>query len=445
MKTYDRFIFESYRLDAEKRTIHLNYSFDSAVVFQEVLTLPASLDLSTDNPDLEAALFSLHLAGGASYYKLYSPPRMEVKSGQLTQSQADFWNKLYTLGLGEFFYVNKIDYRGLINFPVTASEHPRRLVPAAQARSRALVPYGGGKDSIVTSQLLASAGTDQTLFRLRPSALITNLAHTAKLPLLEVERSIAPELFELTGPDSYNGHVPITSFISFLTVVVSLLGGFDRIFFSNERSSSYGNVEYLGMTVNHQWSKSLEFEKMLTDYLAKYVTASVKYLNLLRPLSELQIAKLFSKYPQYFSQATSCNRNWRLNQADSNHGLWCGECPKCAFSFALLAGFLEPETVIKMFGKNLFEDPSLIELYQRLWGSLSFKPFECVGTPEEVQAAFYLASKFKEYEKTVAMQYFKQHILPNMKDPKQLVQSLFVPDLTDSPADVANLIQAETS
>ena len=441
MKQFQRFIFDSYDLNPHTRVIALRYSLDDQVKFEETFKLPADLPLEPGHPDLDRALFALHLSGGASYYKTFCPQVIEVRSGRLNQAQAEFWNQLYTHGLGEFFYRNQLDFRGLINFPVDAGA-PAAIAPPAEQPlpKRALVPFGGGKDSIVTTEILRRAEVDQTLLRVRSHRLITALAHTAKLPLLEVERTLAPELFKLGDNGAYQGHVPITAHLSFLSIVVSLLAGFDSVFFSNERSSSYGNVDYLGMEVNHQWSKSAEAEQMIRNYVRGYVTNGVQYLNVIRPLSELRIAQLFARYPEYLGQATSCNRNWTIAERSPDAPRWCGQCPKCAFSFALLSAYLPESQVTAAFGHNLFQDESLLPLYRQLWGTEGFKPFECVGTPEEAQAAFYLSRQRASYRDTPVMQAFKQEVLPNIKHPEHLLQELLEPKLQLSPPAIEQLL-----
>ncbi|HEX3082008.1 MAG TPA: endonuclease domain-containing protein [Candidatus Saccharimonadia bacterium] len=439
MPTYERFIFDSYELKPDARTIELRYSLDDQVHFTETFTLPDGLDLTVHHPNLEPALFALHLSGGASYYKTSCPKTIEVRSGRLTKTQAAFWNKLYTHGLGQFFYENKLDFHGLINFPVTA-ESAYEPGPGKASGKGALVPFGGGKDSIVTTEILRAAGETQTLFRLRGHHIITELAGIAELPVVEVGRTLAPELFELNKAGAYNGHIPITAHISFLTVVIGLLGGYDSVYFSSERSSSYGNVDYLGMEVNHQWSKSLDAERMLRDYISTFVTKSVKYENALRPLSELHIAKIFTQHAEYFHAATSCNRNWVLSERSADAPRWCGECPKCAFSFALFAAYLPAETVSEMFSHNLFEDENLLPLYRELWGVVGFKPFECVGTPEEAGAACYLAQKQSGYTGTPVMDEFVKTVLPGIKDPEQLLKQLYTPELSASPTETTTLL-----
>jgi UDP-N-acetyl-alpha-D-muramoyl-L-alanyl-L-glutamate epimerase len=439
VKTYKRFIFESYDFSASERTIRLRYSLDSEIFFEERLLIGGSNPLNANHPDLDRALFALHLSGGPSYFKTYCPKTIEIKSGRLTKTQAEFWNTLYTYGLGEFFYRNKVDFRGLINFPFQRTDNPAPKLPT-HTPEQALVPFGGGKDSIVTTEILRRAGVNQTLFRVRSHPLIDRLAGLEELPLVQVERTLPKALFDLNEAGALNGHVPITAHISFLSIVISLLLGFDSVFFSNERSSSYGNVAYRGIEVNHQWSKSNQFEQMLRDYIAASVTTDVAYLNVIRPLSELSVAKIFASLPQYFPAATSCNRNWTIAERDPDAPIWCGTCPKCAFSFALLSAYLPANTVEKIFGHNLFQDESLLPLFKELWGAEGFKPFECVGTPEEVQAALYLAGSRPGYIDTFILKTFNESVLPQLKDPKHLVSRLQQPQYDLAPNIIEDLL-----
>lgn len=447
MKSYEKFIFESYTLNRDTRTIELRYRFDDEPVFTETITLAEDAPLErADSADVQRALFGLHLAGGASYFKAYAPKQIEVHSGALNAEQAAFWNDFYTKGLGEYFYVNKIDYHGLINFPVSAeapAEIPQDNLPEPHT---ALVPFGGGKDSQVTVEILRRAGIDVTLFRMQGHQFVTELAEVNNAPLVEVSRALDPQLFELNKQGALNGHVPITGYVTFLTMTVALLYGYDSVFFSNERSSDYGNVEYLGMQVNHQWSKSNEAELMMVDYIEHFVTRKTRYLNALRPLSELAVAKIFVKEPKYFAHVTSCNQNWLWQKLDQNphEGRWCGECDKCSFVFAILAAFLPLDTVVNdIFKKNLFNDTELLPRYRQLWGAEAFKPFQCVGTPEETQAALYLATRHKEYANTVVGQEFLQKVLPGIEDPEALVAGAFTPDYNDVSPYIAELIKRE--
>jgi UDP-N-acetyl-alpha-D-muramoyl-L-alanyl-L-glutamate epimerase len=447
MTTFARFVFGSYALDPEARQIKLNYGFDDSLHFTETIDLPKDLPIvNPDSPDVQRALLGLHLAGGASYFKAYCPPVIEVNSGKLNAKQATFWNEFYTKGLGEFFYQNKIDYHGLINFPVHSDAPDPIEANDLPTPQKALVPFGGGKDSQVTVELLKKRGIDITLFRMKGHHFITELAELNGLPLLEVNRTLDPQLFELNKQGVLNGHVPITGYVTFLTLTAALLYGFDSLFFSNERSSDYGNIEYLGMEVNHQWSKSNEAELMMTSYIESFVTRRSRYLNALRPLSELAVAKLFVREPKYFGHITSCNQNWLWNKLDENpdQPRWCGECDKCAFVFALFAAYLPMDDVVEIFGgKNVFDNPARLPQYRQLWGAEDFKPFQCVGTPEETKAALYLATRSQDYASTAAGQEFIEKVLPGIADPETLVKEQLAPDYRDVPPYITDMIKQE--
>lgn len=463
MKQYQTFIFDSCALDAEAGNIELRYSLDGDVFFTETLLLPGDYQLQAPSPEQDKAIAALHLIGGISYYKTCLPKNIKIndsatslptgerptcpersRGGEgdirrrtLTQEQADFWNTVYTKGLGEFFFKNHIDFRNLVNF----TSHESQVMShesAAQGlktqdsqlkthNSRLLVPIGGGKDSTVTAELLRKAGYDVTLFRIGKHPLIEQAAKIAGLPLLTVERHLAPELFKLNAEGALNGHVPITAYLSFLSVVIAELYGFHAIVMSNERSANEGNTGYLGEQINHQWSKSLEFERTMREYLHGIGT-NVEYFSLLRPLSELSIVRIFAGLPQYFSCVTSCNVNWKLKTQDSRlKTRWCCRCPKCAFAFAMFAAFLPKKTLQEIFGKNLFDEESLQPFFRQLLGLEGFKPFECVGTPEETTAAFLLAEERGDLNDSKAMQVFKKEVKPTIKDGKKLIEKCFRP------------------
>ncbi len=433
MKEYSTFIFDSYDWDPGEGVIRLRYSLDDEVRFTETLTLPSSdawpRPVSYRPEEMARALFALHLIGGISYFKTCLPKTIEIRSGGLTPDEAAFWTQVYEHGLGEFFFQNDIDFRGLIQFPSIA----KKVVAAVsdEARDswkgmRVLIPIGGGKDSLVTTELLRAQRQSCTLFRMGQHPLIDVTAETAHLPLLSIKRALSPELFALNADGALNGHVPITAYLSCVTVVMALVYGFDAVAMSNERSADEGNVAFKGMEINHQWSKSLAFERAFQEYLEKSVTRKVSYFSLLRPLSELTIAKLFVQHRQYLRLFTSCNKNWKL-VGEKPDKRWCGTCPKCAFSYALLAAFLPRKDLAAVFGGDFFNAPELQTLYAELLGLEGHKPFECVGTPEETAAAFLLAHRQGDYEDTAAMKLFVEKILPGIADGDALIAKVLAP------------------
>ncbi len=441
MKTYSTFHFPEYSWNHHAGKISLKYTLDNSIYFEELLKLPEPVTderLKEKQWEIERTLFALHMIGGISYYKTCLPKKIVVRSGDLTLNQTKFWNTVYEHGLGEFFFRNDIDFRGLIKFPVVHSDKATSLNEIVKTKglrekkvekklNRVLVPIGGGKDSMVTIELLKKAGVNVTLLRMEPHPIIEELAHAAGLPILTVQRSLSPNLFDLNEQGALNGHVPITAYLSIVATLVAILYDFDAVVMSNEQSANYGNVEFKGLEINHQWSKSLQFEKLFRRYIAETIESDIEYFSALRPFSELKITEIFSKYPQYFSRVTSCNKNWRILEESESDQKWCGKCPKCAFVFACMAAYVDKNQLKEMFGSILYEDESLIPLFQELLGIKNFKPFECVGTPEETAAAFFLTHKRGDLNKTPVMKMFEQEMVPITSNPDVLIYNSLQP------------------
>ena len=430
-----KFIFESYNIDSVRSAINFKYSFDNGLKFTDTIKFDASSsDWKKNKPLLDRLAFNLHLARGLSYYKAYCPKKIIIKSGTLDKNGAEFWNNLYTKGLGELFYRNKIDYRGLINFPYQTKTAPQAI--HAKTREIALLPWGGGKDSCVSAEILKELKRPFVITSLGDSLIQKKTAALAALaaphaPRIINEGQIDPKLIALNSePGVYNGHIPISAIYYWVTALTAVLKGYRYIVFSNEQSANYGNIRYLGGEINHQYSKSLDFENRFRSYLKNYVTPDIELFSLLRPYSELKISSLFVRHKKYFPVFSSCNRNFSLTKKTNQ--LWCGRCPKCAFVFSQLAAYISRAELVKIFGHDLLDDSSLLPLYQELWGEKKFKPFECVGTPEEVKAALMMTGQRAEWKKDAIVSYFNRRIRPAIKEPQQLIASALQDTLNDN-------------
>ncbi|MFH1671275.1 MAG: hypothetical protein ABH889_00655, partial [Candidatus Portnoybacteria bacterium] len=203
---------------------------------------------------------------------------------------------------------------------------------------------------------------------------------------------------------------PFSAYLAFLTLLVAAVFKYRQIAVSNEKSSNEGNVKYLGKTINHQWSKSFEFEKKFRKYCKEYLTENIEYSSYLRSLYEIQIAKLFSKYPKYFKVFLSCNEAYKTASGTRKpEKKWCGNCSKCLFTYMILYPYLKKEKLVNIFGTDLYEEKKLLPLLQQLTGERGFKPFECVGTTTESRRALELSwKKTKKTEKLpFLLEYFK--------------------------------------
>jgi len=438
-----QFIFRSYSFDAATGDVALTYAIDDEE-FVERLKFPI---LNTPSPipaeTLDRALFALHLAAGVSYYKAKLPPQIIIESGSLSADQAKFWNDLYTLGLGEFFFRNNLDFRGYVDFPVDASAQTPSISPMnGGGNTGAIVPIGGGKDSLVAIELLRSAGIDFDLLMFGNHSRIREVAAEVGKPLLQVTRTIDPKLIDINAAGAWNGHVPITAYVAIASTITALLNGKRDVVFANERSANTGNAEVDGVMINHQYSKSLDAERALQNYLSSFISNDVRCFSLLRPMSELDIARRFAANGKYFNVFSSCNKNFKQGGVPSVTR-WCGKCPKCAFVFVMLGAFIPRRRMVEMFGEDLLMRTDLAEMYKDLTGYGALKPWECVGEFEEVIAAFALIHGRGEYDDSPIMQWFVTDVMSTRKDLDSLIDaSLKMYTEHAMPEEYANLVYA---
>jgi len=429
----NEFEFTSFKLASDRMSVSFYFKFIDILGFEDVFEEKISLSspISSDFPDLllTKMFFSLHLVLGISYYKIRCATKISIKSGLLNKKQADFWNTVYTKGLGEFFFRNQIDFRDLVHFPFILDKAAPSVV--YERSDKSLLGIGGGKDSLVSYELLKKVNKSFTSLVIESNhsyPVIDNLLYQFKIPNIRIKRDIDKKIFEYNKKNNvFNGHIPVSAINSFIGVFACLVHNYRYFIVSNERSANFGNVEYLGMQINHQWSKSIEFENLFQAYVAEFITPSVKYFSLLRSLSEFAIVKLFSAYSNYFPFFSSCNVNYKVQQGKVN-GKWCNSCPKCAFVFCMLSAFLPKKTVINIFGRNLLDDKTMLVIYRQLWGTQDIKPFECVGTPDEVIMALYLSYQNKEFENDAIMGFFEKEILPFIHNPNILLCDLLKQD-----------------
>jgi hypothetical protein len=418
---YRQFVFEDYRFDAPSKTLELHYSFDGVIRFTE--TFRFDFDFAAhDEALLDRACQNLFFMAGVSYYKAYLAPEIVIKKGALDADGAAFFSKTYQRGLGEFFYVNSLDPRTPVTFPATASRPAPP--PAALSNTGLLIGIGGGKDSLVSVELLRGKLDNPATWSVNHRPQLTPQVERTGLPHYWVERTFDKSLLELNANGARNGHIPISAILACVGSVVAVLSGQRDVVVSNEQSANEPTLQYEGVAINHQYSKSQEFEADFQTHLARTLGDHVRYYSLLRPLSELCIAELFSKigYDKYHDVFSSCNHAFTL---DSHKLFWDGTCPKCAFIFLVLTPFVPRDKMEALFsGKNLLLTPELEPTYRQLLGIEGDKPLECVGEIKESRAAMRLAVKI--YPELKAKYQFE---LPDDFDYKAPAAHLMPPDI----------------
>lgn len=383
-KKYPVFIFHKYEILEREDSFLIQYFFETEGLktFTPTWTFPKNLKIFTskEDPVFQKLVFSLGMVELISYWKCTCSPQVKVFAKALTNHQIDWWKDLYFHGLGEFFYVNGIhtDLDSFMDLKSYGDPFPENT--GKRELKGVLLPVGGGKDSAVTMELCKDSFADNYCFGINPrgAVLWSVKAGGYENRMLEVQRTLDKNMLELNREGFLNGHTPFSALVAFSSVLTAYLNGLLYVALSNESSANESTVP--GSMVNHQYSKSFRFEKAFVEYEAEVIGSGVHYFSLLRPLSEFQIAWYFSKCTAYHEVFRSCN-------AGSKTDSWCCHCPKCLFVFLILSPFLSVERLTEMFGENLLVKDTLLTTFEELVGLRDVKPFECVGSRNEVQRA----------------------------------------------------------
>ena len=393
-ETYQFFRFQRYDYTLENELLSVKYYFslDDKYFFTPSFDIPKRkfYDFNNlNNSQLDVILFNIGMIELISYWKLACPKRVYIQPFKLDDNQIRWWKKLYFNGLGEFFYLNGIkenvnDFMEIINESEKSCDKIN-----IQLKESTLVPVGGGKDSVVTLELLKNKMPIIPLI-INPRGATTECVTTAGFSeeqVAVIKRTLDPTMLKMNNEGFLNGHTPFSAMLAFYTLLIGFLTNSKYIALSNESSANEPTVP--DTEVNHQYSKSVAFENDFRNYVKEYISSDIQYFSFLRPINELQIASLFAKNKDYYKVFKSCNVG---SKTDS----WCGKCPKCLFTYIIMSPFVSEEELKDIFGKNLLNDNDLLPILKQLKGEAEVKPFECVGTIEEVNACIEFSQKAKD-------------------------------------------------
>lgn len=386
---YKEFYYNSFSLTEDNEAIYLEYDFEIPNLSKftpKLRIMKKKMNFkSIDTLEAKNMAFNIGMIELISYWKCACPPKIIIKCGYVDEEQIKFWKKIYFHGLGELFFTNNIKTTmdEFVTIENVLSENEFKYEDISDESNGYIVPIGGGKDSCVTLETLRINKESDYALIINPKPVTLKCAELAGLDsdhIIEIYRVIDKRLIDLNAQGFINGHTPFSAMLAFVSYFTAYLLGKKYIALSNENSANESNV--VGEKINHQYSKSFEFEADFENYSSNYLKASVKYFSFLRPLNELQIAKIFSKHEKYHPVFKSCNvgskgAEWK----------WCCNCAKCLFAYTILSPFLYQEKLVNIFGEDLFEKESLLQTFIELTGNGEVKPFDCVGTFEEVNFA----------------------------------------------------------
>ncbi|MBR3269242.1 MAG: hypothetical protein IKI58_11055 [Oscillospiraceae bacterium] len=376
---YPEFLFRDFRTEYTDGSLILTYYFEIPGLcgFAPRWEIPCALPELHDSA-LSRLIFSLGMAELVSYWKITCSPAVRL-CRQITPEQAEWWKRLYFGGLGEFFYRNGIETDFESFMTLEGGTEPLPDVPAEKKLSGKLIPVGGGKDSIVTLNLLKEQLCDAYAYQINHRDSSEKAALLAGIPkgrILEPKRTLDKNMLELNAKGFLNGHTPFSAIVAFSSVLTAYLYGLQSVILSNESSASESTVSEA--EVNHQYSKSYRFEQDFFAYERDYLRTGIRYFSLLRPLTEYQIARYFASLPTAYHEIfRSCN-------AGAKQDRWCGHCAKCLFVAVILSPFLPYAEIRRLLSSDLFNLPEMRPVLQELCGALPNKPFECVGSRHEV-------------------------------------------------------------
>jgi hypothetical protein len=391
--TPEPFRYEDYLIDPAASRLVCRYAIGDRR-FEERYTFDPGGDWTS--PAADAAARLLYLLAGVSYFKTAAPSTIDLGDVATTAIERAFLRAFYVDGLAEFAYRNDIDLSGLVIEGPDLAERP--VASYEISMDQPLIPFGGGIDSVVTVEHARTRFPGAALFVVNGPGgrfeAIERPAAVTGLPILRSVRALDPQLLGDQGRTFLNGHVPVTGIISAAAVLASVLDGRDAVVMSNEWSASVGTLTDSGTSVNHQYSKSLAFEDGLREVLFHTFGPVPRYFSLLRPFSELWVAKRFAALTPYHRAFRSCNGAFRLDPAD-RLDRWCGHCDKCCFVDLVLAPFLDAEVLGEIFdGHEPLDDQALLPRFRTLAGTTDeAKPFECVGEVGECRAAVLLGAQ----------------------------------------------------
>lgn len=382
---YPDFYFRKYDVTENEEEIKITYYFEvsNLTIYHPSLVISKkNLNDNIDKQFLNYLIFHVGLVELISYWKATCSPNVYIEADFIDEKQTEWFKKLYYYGLGEFFFVNNIETNidDFMNIIVSGEKHEYHVSYEGKGN---LIPIGGGKDSVVTLELLKNFKDDNNPFIINPKDVTMKCAQIGGYSsdqIISVKRTICPNLLELNKQGFLNGHTPFSAIVAFISYLTAYIAGKKYIVLSNEASANESTV--IGTKINHQYSKTYEFENDFNHYTQKYFGIDIKYFSMLRPLSEFQIGMLFATYPKYHKVFKSCNVG-----SKQNPWIWCNNCAKCLFVYIILSPYLYKDGLINIFGEDLFDKKELLPLFKELTGNAKTKPFECVGTIREVRYA----------------------------------------------------------
>jgi UDP-N-acetyl-alpha-D-muramoyl-L-alanyl-L-glutamate epimerase len=415
-----RFIAQGWSLHND--TVSLAFECDGYTLC-ETLVFPVPVALS---PVASRLLDVLSIVAGVSYAKAFAPTTVAFPSLDVSPTALELIEHTYDHGMREFAFENGMALVSPFLFKDTfrgsAHQPPMRHLP-----ERPLIPFGGGRDSCVVASALRHL--NPTLFTVGDNPYARRIASLSGLDHLSVTRTIDPTLLRLNDEGAPNGHVPVTAINSLVSVIVAELTGHTSVVMANEKSASRPTRIVDGVEVNHQYSKSHEYENLLATAV-RDTGSAVNYLSVLRHAPDSDISRAFAtRCDGLHHEFMSCNRAMIRDASKRSNG-WCNDCPKCRGVFLSLAPFLSPARMLSIFGSDLLADQNQIDGFRVLLTD-DEKPFECVADVDEARQSLGALVRHPDWSDHVVVRSLQHHAIESTStgSGEPVADSLFAADI----------------
>lgn len=362
---------QEYKIIGEE--LVLSY-FDGVEVYHHTIKSPF-INESLD----EHLIANIGLALSLHFFDFDIFDEINVSFSQFHPEQLKFFQDYALHGMAEFNYINNLDIDKRIVFTASNIDSTKRIPLNVSSKGKSLLMIGGGKDSITSKELLSDNEFeyDYLTINANPAAIVMFEEEKGIHEVINISSKKEPKL--KINP-KYKGHKPASSMWAFTSLILCAQGDYNTIIASNEYSANFPQIKREGgIDVNHQYTKSFQFEKAFHDYVNDYLIAGFSYFSLLRPLYELQIAKIFAYFGTFLSSFVSCNKTSLSNK-------WCKKCAKCAFVYTILAPFLTEDQIMTVWGEHVLSNElAASHIYDLISDNVS--PLECIGTLDETVLA----------------------------------------------------------
>ena len=322
--------------------------------------------------------------------EICTPQTVEVFWYSCLLWESDWWNEDIYWYLQQKFYLEKWDWEKMPRIEFSLTDIETDWCPSV--KDSYLLAVSGGKESTFAFEWMEKAGLTFETFTLHHAGGILGNTWQEKFPVFDCIR-VRSQLWEiLTHPREdaaqhfgYEGvrNDPTITNALFAMMAIAAQEGHKFLVLANDKSSNESNATYQGRSVNHQSAKGSDYVERFNNFLERK-GLPFRYVSICEEVYSIAtVAQLSVWNKGIVKDLTSCNEA----QWSKDSSRWCCNCPKCAFSFALIEAATDNDFAIEVVGKDLFTIQKLEKLWTRLFDENAEKPFECVGEKRETLMA----------------------------------------------------------